>query len=172
MENLGKSDGLITKSPRRLILTPTYDDSEVVNKIAISSLVSDELPISVLQTLYDTWWHIDTDNKMMATPQLSELTFTDSDPTKSESEWYERVMQDPTRDLSFLFNDISPRVIEQFSALATAGTALSFYIVTSDDKLVGKFDGEYLAPFQIQTGSLFVGLKKLSGWEEHAKDIG
>lgn len=170
MYNLGTSSGLVTKSPRRLVICPTYNDSVVLNSIAISSLVNDQLPIAVLQTLYDKWWHVDTNNKMMATPQLSELAFTDTEATKSESEWYSRIMQDPNRDVAFVFNDISPRVIKQFAALQTAGTQISFYIITSDDKLVGKIDGTNIVPFQILSGSLSVGMKKISGWSEHAKD--
>jgi len=170
MDNLGISVGLAIKSARRLIICPTYDDSEAVNDIAISSLVSNAVPIAVLQALYDKWWHIDTDNKMMATPQLSEFTFTDNDPVKSESEWYSRVLQDGTRDVSFVFNDITPRVIAQLRLLSVSGL-FSFYIVTSDDRLIGKFDGTNLVPFQIQSGSIYVGSKKLPGYTEHAKDV-
>lgn len=171
MYNIGTNDGLAPKAPRRIILCPTYDNSETVNKIAISSLVSDALPISVLQTLFDTWWHTDTNNKMLATPQISEFTFTDSDPVKSTSEWFERVMQDPTRDVGFIFNDVTPRVIKQLALIAATSTAYSFYIVTADDKLIGKFDGAYLVPFEIQASSIFVGNKALSGYTEHAKDM-
>jgi hypothetical protein len=170
MYNLGIDVGLAIKAARRLVICPTYDDSQTVNKIAISSLVSNQLPIAVLQTLYDTWWHTDTNNKMMATPQLSEFTFTDNDPVKSESEWYSRTLQDGTRDVSFVFNDVVPRVIKQF-ALNMGSGQYSFYIITNDDRLIGKFDGAYIVPFEIMTNTLYVGPKKLPGYAEHAKDV-
>jgi len=170
MINLGNDVGLAIKAARRLIICPTYKNDASANRIAISALVNDQLPIATLQTLYNKYWHVDVGDKMMATPQLSEFQFVDGEAVKSESEWYSRELQAGTRDVNFIFNDVIPRVIKQFRLLTGTGQ-YSFYIITNDDRLIGKFDGAYITPFQIMTNTLQVGSKKLPGYSEHAKDM-
>jgi hypothetical protein len=171
MENWGGNVTMTYKAARRLLVCPTYDGSAVANKINKSSLVAGQLPLAVLQALYNVWWHsTDPDTKWAATPQISEFTPTDVDPTESTSEWYKAVMQSGERDASFMINDPAPNTMKQLALLTAAGQ-LSFAIITGDDYLLCKYDGTYLIPLQIQDGSLKVTPYKPRGYTEHSKNL-
>lgn len=171
MYNWGGNVTMAYKAARRIIICPTLNGSSALNQINKSSLVAGQLPIAVLQGLYNTWWHsADPLAKMAATPQISEFAVTDVDPTESTSEWYKAVMQAGERDGAFVLNDVSPFVMKQLALLTAAG-AISFYIITGDDYLLCKYDGTYLVPLQIQDGSLKVTPYKLRGFAEHSKNM-
>lgn len=171
MYNWGGNYTTAYKATRRLIICPTYNGSAVLNRINKSSLVNAQLPHTVLQALYNTYHHAtDTAVKYAATPQLSEFTVTDVDPVESTSEWYKAIMQLGERDVSFMLNDVAPFVMKQLALLTAAGQ-LSFYMLTGDDYLLGKYDGTYLTPLQMQEGSLKVLPYKPRGYTEHSKNI-
>jgi hypothetical protein len=169
MENWGGNVTTIYKAARRLLITTTQNNSAVTNKINKSSLVAGELPHTVLQALYNKYWHTDAGDKLAATPQLSEFVVTDVDPTASTSEWYTAYMDEGARDCSLFLNDNAPYVTKQLKLLTAAG-ALSAYILTADDYLLCKYDGTYLIPLEIQDGSLKVTTYKLRGHTEHSKN--
>jgi hypothetical protein len=171
MENWGGNTTLAYKAARRLLICPTYNGSAALNRINKSSLVAGQLPLSVLQALYNTWWHsTDPDAKWAATPQVSEFTVTDVDPTESTSEWYKAIMQAGERDASLVINDPSPNTMKQLALLTSAGQ-ISFAVITGDDYLLCKYDGTYLTPIQMQDGSLKVTSYKPRGFSEHSKNI-
>lgn len=171
MENWGGNVTMAYEAARRLIICPTYTGSAVLNRINKSSLVAGQLPIAVLQALYNVWHHsADPETKHAATPQLSEFTVTDVEQVESTSEWYKAIMQAGERDAAFTLNDVAPYTMKNLALLTAAGQ-LSFYIVTGDDYLLCKYDGTYLIPLQIQDGSLKVIPYKLRGYSEHSKNI-
>lgn len=171
MYNFGGNVAMTYGAVRRLIICPTYNGSAVTNKINKSSLVAGQLPIAVLQALFNVWHHsADPDTKMAATPQLSEFTPTDVDQVESTSEWFKAIMQSGERDIAVTYNDPAPYTIKNLAKLTSAGQ-LSFYAVTSDNYLLCKYDGTYLVPLQIQDGSLKVTPYKPRGYSEHSKNV-
>jgi hypothetical protein len=168
MENLGKSYAMNYKSPQRIILVNTYDNSGAVNRILKSAVTG----IAALKAKFNVYWHsADPTTKWVPTPRCAAVTPTYNQPTAWELEWYKTWMQAGTLDMAFTLPDVSPNIIDSLTTIASDGIPKSFFMVSGDQYLLGKDDDTYITPFQIQDNSILVPPNNLRAWDKGAENI-